>query len=192
MASTFTTNKNIELPGNNDYINTWNVPVNSDFSIIDKALGSSVSKSLSSSNVTLTTSDIQNQQIVLTGVLTANVQIIFPTGVGGMWIIVNNTTGTYTVTAITASAGNFVLCQQSATSTIYSDGTNIAFADSRLVSGGGGATGGGSDQIFFLNDLVVTTSYTIPSSKNAMTAGPISIDGAATITIPPTSTWTVI
>jgi len=35
---------------------------------------------------------------------------------------------------------------------------------------GGGATGGGSDQIFNLNGQNVTTSYSIPSGKNASSA----------------------
>jgi len=192
MSSTFTTNKNIELPGNGDYVNTWNIPVNADMTIIDKALGSNVSKSLSSTDVTLTTSDIQNQQIFLTGVLTANVNLIFPSGVGGAWVIVNNTTGAFTVTAITASTGAYVICQQSATSFIYSDGTNIAFADSRASTNGGGATGGGSDQIFFLNGQTVTQNYTIPSYSNALTAGPITVNPTVTITVPLTSSWTIV
>lgn len=194
MSSTFTTNKTIELPANGDYVNTWNIPMNGDFTIVDKALGSSVSYALTSSNITLTNTDIQNQQILLSGTLTANVSIIFPSGKGGSWIVINNTTGAYTVTAITASTAGFVLIPQSQTSFIYSDGTNIAFADSRASSsgGGGGATGGGTDQIFFLNDLAVTTSYAIPATKNSLTAGPITINAGATVSIPSSSTWTIV
>ena len=43
------------------------------------------------------------------------------------------------------------------------------------VGGGAGATGGGNDEIFFENDQTVTISYTIPSTKNAMTTGPITL-----------------
>jgi len=39
MVSTFTTNKYIEKPGNNDYINNWNVPLNSDMDVLDAAFG---------------------------------------------------------------------------------------------------------------------------------------------------------
>jgi hypothetical protein len=48
---------------------------------------------------------------------------------------------------------------------------------------GGGATGGGSDQVFVENDQNVTASYTIPSTKNAMSTGPITIDSGVTVTI---------
>jgi hypothetical protein len=55
-----------------------------------------------------------------------------------------------------------------------------------------GATGGGTDQVFYNNDQEVTTSYTIPTSKNSMSAGPISIDTGATVTVPSGSVWTVV
>jgi hypothetical protein len=57
---------------------------------------------------------------------------------------------------------------------------------------GGGATGGGSDAVFIENDQTVTTNYTITSSKNAGTFGPITINSGVTVTVPSGSTWTVI
>ena len=57
---------------------------------------------------------------------------------------------------------------------------------------GGGATGGGSDAIFYENGQNVTTNYTITTNKNAMTAGPITIDSGVTVTVPSGSTWTVV
>lgn len=44
------------------------------------------------------------------------------------------------------------------------------------VGGAAGATGGGNDEVFYENDQTVTISYTIPSTKNAMTTGPITLD----------------
>lgn len=55
-----------------------------------------------------------------------------------------------------------------------------------------GAKGGGTDQIFYENDQAVTTSYSITSGNNAMSAGPITINSAATVTVPSGSTWTVV
>lgn len=55
-----------------------------------------------------------------------------------------------------------------------------------------GATGGGTDQVFYENDQDITTSYTISTSKNAMSAGPVSIESGATVTIPVGSVWTVV
>ena len=57
---------------------------------------------------------------------------------------------------------------------------------------GGGATGGGSDQVFNLNDQVVTTDYTIASTKNASSAGPISINTGVTVVISTGSNWVIV
>ena len=57
---------------------------------------------------------------------------------------------------------------------------------------GGGATGGGNDAIFFENGQTVTANYTITAGNNAMTAGPISINGGVIVTIPSGSVWTVV
>jgi hypothetical protein len=59
-------------------------------------------------------------------------------------------------------------------------------------SGGGGATGAGTDEIFWENDQNVTASYTITTNKNAMTAGPITVNAGVVVTVPSGSTWTVV
>jgi hypothetical protein len=56
----------------------------------------------------------------------------------------------------------------------------------------GGATGGGVNQVFYENDITVTDNYTITTNKNAMTAGPITINDGITVTVPSGSNWTVI
>lgn len=63
----------------------------------------------------------------------------------------------------------------------YSSGTVI-----------GNARGGGNDQIFFENDQSVTSDYTLSVNKNAMTAGPITINSGVTVTVPSGATWTVV
>ena len=55
-----------------------------------------------------------------------------------------------------------------------------------------GATGGGTDKVFVQNDQTITTSYTIPSGKNASSVGPVSIDAGATVTISANSTWVIL
>jgi len=57
---------------------------------------------------------------------------------------------------------------------------------------GGGAQGGGSDQVFFENDQTVNDDYEISANKNAMSAGPITIDAGATVTIPSGSRWVIV
>ena len=57
---------------------------------------------------------------------------------------------------------------------------------------GGGATGGGSDAVFVENDQTVTSDYTIPATKNAMSTGPVEIDDGVTVTISSGARWVVI
>jgi hypothetical protein len=57
---------------------------------------------------------------------------------------------------------------------------------------GGGATGNGGNQVFVLNDQTVTASYTIPSTKNATSAGPITIDTGVTVDVSTGSTWVIV
>jgi hypothetical protein len=56
----------------------------------------------------------------------------------------------------------------------------------------GGATGAGGDAIFWENDQNVTTNYTISTNKNAMSAGPITVNSGVVVTVPSGSTWTVV
>ena len=51
--------------------------------------------------------------------------------------------------------------------------------------------GAGSDKVFYENDQTVTTNYTITSGKNAMSAGPITLDPGVTVTIPSGSEWSI-
>lgn len=57
---------------------------------------------------------------------------------------------------------------------------------------GGGARGGGANAVFYENDQNVTGDYTITSGKNAMSAGPVTINAGVTVTIPNGSVWTII
>lgn len=57
---------------------------------------------------------------------------------------------------------------------------------------GGGATGAGGDEVFQENSLIVTTSYTISTSKNAMSVGPITINSGAVVTVGSGQRWVVL
>lgn len=56
----------------------------------------------------------------------------------------------------------------------------------------GGAAGGGTDDIFYENGQTVTTNYTLTTNKNAMSAGPITIDSGVTVTIPAGQYWSIV
>lgn len=57
---------------------------------------------------------------------------------------------------------------------------------------GSGATGGGTNQVFVLNDQLVTASYTIPVGKNATSAGPITINAGVVVTVSTDSYWVIV
>ncbi len=57
---------------------------------------------------------------------------------------------------------------------------------------GGGATGGGADDVFYENAQVVTQNYTLSTGKNAMSAGPITIESGISVVIPSDASWVIV
>lgn len=57
---------------------------------------------------------------------------------------------------------------------------------------GAGATGGVGNYAFFENDTTITANYTITAGKNAMTAGPVTINNNVSVTVPDGSVWTIV
>ena len=57
----------------------------------------------------------------------------------------------------------------------------------------GAPVGGAStNTVFFENDKEVAVNYQITSTKNAMTAGPISINAGIAVTVPSGCAWTIV
>lgn len=142
MASTYTSNLNLEKQAVGDNVDTWGDPHlnNNVINPLDTTLGATTSISLSSSNVTLTLSQWQSVCFKLTGTLTNNVNLIFPLSpndpgtstlaVGGRRLIDNQTTGNYTVTVKTAASGSTgVAAPQGYRSEVYSDTANVVFSE---------------------------------------------------------------
>ena len=94
------------------------------------------------------------------------------------------------------SSGNIGIGEASPSSKLDVDGTITATAfsgdGSALTGISAGATGGGSDEIFYENGQNVTTDYTITNGKNAMSAGPITIDSGVTVTVGAGETLTIV
>lgn len=135
MVSAYTTNKAFEKPANGDYVDTWNIPVNGDWDIADRAFGGTYSVALTNANVTLTQANCQNVRIRFTGSLSANIIIYLPSGVSGFFIVQNATTGTYSVTLASAGGGlGTVLTEQGRTAFVFTDGTNVFYADDSRVA----------------------------------------------------------
>lgn len=105
------------------------------------------SVAMASANVTLTPLQYGKPIIVITGTLTANLNLIFPTIVNE-WTVINNTTGPYTITCKTAAGTGLVV---NTAALIVGDGTNIqsAVTDAAALFGEtvATATGGTADAI---------------------------------------------
>lgn len=96
--------------------------------------------------------------------------------------------GTYEI--IVTGVNTFTYVMASAPS---ADATTVgSYVVGTWAAVGVGATGGGGDQIFIENGQTVTTSYTIPTGKNAMTTGDITINSGVTVTVPSGSRWVII
>ena len=52
--------------------------------------------------------------------------------------------------------------------------------------------GASTNQVFFENDKIVEVGYQITSTKNAMSAGPISVSAGIAVTIPSGCSWTIV
>lgn len=160
MASTFTPNASIEKPAHGDDIDTWDIPVNSDWDIIDAVFGNTTSLNAvaASGIVALTVTQYRPRNIVISGLLTASVNYQIPSGVGGQWTIFNNTTGAFSVTFSSAGGGTSVVLLQGYRTLVVSDGTNIsvsttaplnaAGADTYVQYNGGGLFSGSSNFTF--------------------------------------------
>ena len=183
MTSTFTTNKSIEKPGNGDYVNDWNVPVNADWDIIDKAFGGVqiLNPTSVSGSVTLTTTQYQAPILIVgasissPATLTANVTYVIPSGIGGVWTVYNHTTGSFTITFASAGGGSSVILAQGYVTTIYSDGTNIVQASSSFTPS---TVPSGTNMLFY--QAAAPTGWTQLTSVNDYSVRIVSGTGGIT------------
>lgn len=81
---------------------------------------------MASANVTLTPAQYGKRVIVVTGTLTANLNLIFPT-ITGAWVVINRTVGGFSITAKTTSGTGVVVLF--GVGQIYGDAVNIYSAD---------------------------------------------------------------
>jgi hypothetical protein len=124
-----------------------------------------------SSNVTLSASEYANGVMEFTGLLTGNIEVIFPTAIN-VYYIKNSTTGSFTLTCKTA-AGTGVAVLQGTQSTVFCDGTNIVLAQTGAgagtvtsVASGTGLTGG-----------PIATTGTLSIANTGVTAGAYPVLG---------------
>jgi len=188
MASTYTTNKDLEKPANGDYVDTWNIPVNGNMNYIDQAFGGVTNLNGTSGSATLTDTQYRSLMIYITGALSANITYTIPSGIGGQWIVNNSTTGNYTVTFASGGGGTTQETLQGSVTPIASNGTDIWIIRSPDLL----PTGGGNNKAFFLNDTTITNNYTVPTNQNAGTFGPVTVNSGVTVTVGSGSYWSIV
>ena len=127
MSST-STNRAYLLQTSGENPGTWGLDpgLNGNFNSIDKNLGGVATIALSSSNVTLSAAEYACGTIVLSGTLTANVNVIFPP-VEGWWTIINSTTGSFVANIVPTGGTQSIVVEQGAIADILFQGTTAKF-----------------------------------------------------------------
>ena len=195
-----TLNKNLTTPSNNS--SNWDVPLNSNFNILDIAFGGvqafnlaafaggtiAVSSGTYVGSYPTNTASYLPLTFSITGTPTGNTTLQIPSTVGGAWIVQNGipSATAFTLTISSGGGGATVVVPNGTTRTIYSDGTNIYFSDSQTASAGsntqviynsGTALTGSANLIF--NGTTLTTNA-LAVSTNAAISGAATVAGAVT------------
>jgi hypothetical protein len=199
MASSYTSLLGLVLPVTGELTNTWGGVVNAQLTqLLDDAIAGSVTQSVTSANWTLSTTGAGAYNQARLAILIATgapgtTRYIYAPQKSKMYVVVNNCTdqsSVYIQGGTSASHTTGVEIEAGGSALVAWDSTITDFV--KIAGGGGGATGTGGNQIFFLNDLAVTTSYTVPTGKNAGTFGPVTINTGQTVTVPTGSVWSVV
>ena len=174
MASTYSSNLNLELITTGEKAGTWGTITNTNLQQLEQAASGYVSVNVGSSDTALAisqgaTSNGKNLYIKLTGTLAANRSVTVPDTFERVYIVEDGTgrsNSNYTLTFKTVS-GTGVVLPPGSTSLIYSDGTNVN------------------------KGLIKKGYYTVPANYTAVDGDQLfvntsatGINAAATITLP--------
>ena len=136
MASTFS-DLGIELMATGENAGTWGTKTNTNLQIVEKAIAGYVEKSIAGGAQTTTlsitdgdttesTSVARHAVIKLTGTITGNQVVTVPDSIEKVYIVVNGTSGAFTVQFKTASGTGVTFgASDKGTRLLFSDGTNI-------------------------------------------------------------------
>ena len=195
MSVTYTPSLSLALPATGTEINVWGNVVNGSVtSLVDAAVAGYLSIQMADANYTLTntpgaTNEARNMMLNMTTAamvpLTATRNVIAPS-VSKLYIVTNSTGGGQSITWKTAT-GIGVSILSGITKAIACNGVDMTEVTSS--GGGGGASGYG---LLYENNTIAATSYTITAGKNAMSAGPITINSGVVITVPAGSVYTIV
>ena len=137
---------------------------------------------------------LRSGTLEITNLASNKTSAIFSSG-GGQTLNFNN--NTKFVTTNTGAIVTGVLTATSFSGTVPSSslsGALPAISGANLTNLPPSAPVGGAstNQVFFENDKLVEVNYQITSTKNAMSAGPISVSAGIAVTIPSGCSWTIV
>jgi Phage Tail Collar Domain len=123
--STFTPNLQLEEVARGGDVGTWDTPTNSNWSIVDLAVGGLTSIGLNNSNVVLSAAQFQCNTIAFAGTLTASVNITFPTSFVKSYNIYNTCGGSsaFTINMNSTGLSQSICAVPGETVTIWNDGS---------------------------------------------------------------------
>ena len=137
-----------------------------------------------------------NAGMVVTGIATFNSAVSVGNSVTATAFYGDGTNLTG-VDAATLKFGGATKAQANAAGVIITGiltATNVSVAQSVTATTyyGSGANLTNSNTVFFENDKVIGVGYSITNTKNAMSAGPISINAGIAVTVPSGCSWTIV
>jgi hypothetical protein len=94
--------------------------------------------------------------------------------------------GTYTSSGTTLARTTVLSSSNSGNLVNFSAGTKDVWVDYPAGRAVTGATG------LIENNTTITANYTVTDGRNAMSAGPITVNSGVTVTVPSGSVWTVV
>jgi hypothetical protein len=143
MASTFSTDLKLELMATGENAGTWGDKTNTNLNLIQQAIagyqevsiaGGAQTTALLMSDAAL--SNARNAVIKFTGTITGNQIVTIPDSIEKTYIILNSTTGAFTVQFKTVSGtGVTFSATDKGVKIVFSDGTNIVDVLSNIATG---------------------------------------------------------
>jgi|TARA_R110002110_G_scaffold213139_6_gene426221 hypothetical protein len=175
MASTYTTNLQLEKVTTGEKAGLWGTITNTNLEILEQAASGYVSIDVAAADVTLVLNDGatgtgKNLFYKLTGTLTGNRQLIMPATAERIYIVKDSTvrsSSNYTLTVKTAGGTDYVMPVAS-TTLLYSDGTNtsLGMLDKGYTTHTAAYTAVAGDQIFC--DTKTTNAFTVSLPAGAV------------------------
>jgi hypothetical protein len=129
MADPTTVNTSLAVPVRGTDTGTWDTPVNGNFTSIDAMMGGVTTVALTSSPVTLLSSQALVNVIRLTGTLTSSAVTITLPGIYKSWTIDNqivNSPSSFAVTLVSTSGTSIIGCPPG-TQDVFYDGTTVNY-----------------------------------------------------------------